>query len=332
MNSPKPFVWTIYCHTHTESGRRYVGLTKLTMMKRWNSHVYTANRVKGGKPAVTGHFPNAIRKYGKDAFSHEILEVCATLEEANAREEHWINFYDTRNPEKGFNLAKGGEHRPHPIKNNPWGHPGYRERVSASMKARCEDPIYRMEMSQRSNEVLSRSEVRKKLSAATSQQFSSPEARFKISETVKALHRVPEIAEKFRSGFRRSNAERTSKNHCKHGHEFTPENTRTDENGWRYCKRCAADRASKKARDSRTHCANGHEFVEGSFKLSRTGERVCLLCTQTHCKRGHELAPETTYLNANGSRVCKICERIRGRQSDARRRVKRRASLRGASP
>ena len=83
MSFPKPIRYTIYCHTHTESGRRYIGLTKLTMMKRWNSHIYTANHVKNGKLAATGHFPNAIRKYGKDAFSHEVLEVCSTLEEAN---------------------------------------------------------------------------------------------------------------------------------------------------------------------------------------------------------------------------------------------------------
>ena len=28
------------------------------------------------------------------------------------------------------------------------------------------------------------------------------------------------------------------KTHCKSGHEFTPENTRTDERGWRTCRTC----------------------------------------------------------------------------------------------
>jgi hypothetical protein len=27
--------------------------------------------------------------------------------------------------------------------------------------------------------------------------------------------------------------------HCKHGHEFTPENTRIDKRGWRSCRTCA---------------------------------------------------------------------------------------------
>ena len=104
--------WTVYCHIHRATGRRYVGLTKKTWRKRWNQHVYTASKLakKGWS-----HFANAIRKYGKDAFDHEVLEVCDTLDEANAAEEKWIEHFDSRNPEKGFNLKRGGDHLPHPV-------------------------------------------------------------------------------------------------------------------------------------------------------------------------------------------------------------------------
>jgi len=98
--------WTIYCHVHTESGRRYVGLTKHTMMHRWNQHCAQSKTSKDGR----WHFPNAVRKYGKDAFSHEVLEICHDLDVANLAEECWIELLETRNPEKGFNLAKGGAH------------------------------------------------------------------------------------------------------------------------------------------------------------------------------------------------------------------------------
>ncbi len=97
-------IWTIYCHIHIESGRRYIGLTSQTMAQRWKTHVSHAKSSKGGR----WHFPNAIRKYGKDAFSHEELACSWTLEDANATEEALILQYDTRNPGKGFNLAKGG--------------------------------------------------------------------------------------------------------------------------------------------------------------------------------------------------------------------------------
>jgi group I intron endonuclease len=97
--------WTIYCHTHTDSGCRYIGLTKLTMAKRWNQHLQNARKKRG---RGCSYFWNAIRKYGPSAFSHEVLEICRDLHVANLAEECWIEFYDTRNPENGFNLAKGG--------------------------------------------------------------------------------------------------------------------------------------------------------------------------------------------------------------------------------
>jgi len=97
--------WTIYCHIHRESGRRYVGITKKTWRQRWNRHIYSANRETG---RGWSYFANAIRKYGKDSFDHEVLEICSSLEEANEREQHWIWIYGTRNPLRGFNLAPGG--------------------------------------------------------------------------------------------------------------------------------------------------------------------------------------------------------------------------------
>ncbi len=40
------------------------------------------------------HFPNAVRKYGKDAFSHHVLETCYSLGEANKAEKYWAKMYD----------------------------------------------------------------------------------------------------------------------------------------------------------------------------------------------------------------------------------------------
>lgn len=117
--------WTIYCHIHIESGRRYIGLTSRSWQSRWKNHCYAAKSSKGGR----WHFPNAIRKYGKEAFSHEVLEICHSLEVANLAEECWISFYETRDPEKGFNLVKGGQHVPHPIRKNPWDDPEYRAKI-----------------------------------------------------------------------------------------------------------------------------------------------------------------------------------------------------------
>lgn len=212
-------IWTIYCHTHIESGRRYVGLTRLSMMKRWNRHVYAA--VHSLKGTGTSHFANAIRKYGKDAFSHEVLETCATIEEANAAEERWIAHFDTRNPEKGFNLAPGGCHTPHPVR-NPWDRPEFRaanagRNVTALMtpearKAQLESmrsPESRAKRSAMTKESQARPEVKARqrelhddpaylgrISESTKAALSSPKTRARLSESSKALHADPAYKEK----------------------------------------------------------------------------------------------------------------------------------------
>jgi hypothetical protein len=128
--------------------------------------------------------------------------------------------------------------------------------------------------------------------------------------------------------------------HCKHGHEFTPQNPRVDSKGRRTCGACRAasavkyyeanrDRlkaaAAKRARVSRaeisannkakTHCSNGHEYnaENTSYVRSgvRSGWRICRICSrmraelraemQTHCKNGHERTPENTRVIASGS-------------------------------
>lgn len=109
------------------------------MEKRWKDHVSTAVRSKGGR----WHFPNAVRKYGSEAFTHEVLAQSRTLEDGNATEEELILQYDTRNPERGFNLAKGGTHIPHLIRKNPWDNPEYREKRLNQIAKLWKDPIYR---------------------------------------------------------------------------------------------------------------------------------------------------------------------------------------------
>ncbi len=111
------------------------------------------------------HFANAILKYGKDAFTHSTLAVCDTLEAANLAEQEWIEKLGTRDPEKGFNLARGGSHTPHPF-SSPWDRPEYRkimeERVLPKLIAAGCSP----EAQARSKAALNSPEVRKRCSDA----------------------------------------------------------------------------------------------------------------------------------------------------------------------
>ena len=166
MDSPKPTRYTIYCHIHIESGRRYIGLTQRTMSQRWSQHVSQSKHAK-----KLWHFPNAIRKYGKDAFSHEVLEVCSTLEEANIREEFWIEHFKTRDSQFGFNIAPGGQHIPHPIR-NPMDRPEFREKALANL-ARAND-IPREVRAQRAKELWKDPDFRERISEMLRNNMADP--------------------------------------------------------------------------------------------------------------------------------------------------------------
>lgn len=76
----------------------YIGQTN-NIKARWKPSAYK-NCVK---------FYNAILYYGWENFSHIILENNLTFEEANIKEEYYIQKYNTI--ENGFNLLSGGLNR-----------------------------------------------------------------------------------------------------------------------------------------------------------------------------------------------------------------------------
>ena len=49
----------------------------------------------------------AIKRYGVENFKKEMLEEC-TVGTIDSREIYWINFYNSTNPEIGYNIALGG--------------------------------------------------------------------------------------------------------------------------------------------------------------------------------------------------------------------------------
>ena len=189
------------------------------MLARWNGHVNLAKRSNGKR----SHFAAAIRKYGKDAFSHEVLEVCYDLEVANLAEECWIEFYETRNPAKGFNLMRGGAHTPNPNRKNPWDDPEFRFRNMPRIMEFMRSPAWIKSCSKNGSSTKGRictGATREKLRMAASMQ--SKITRSKISASLQ-------------------------KKHCKNGHSLHDAYIR--KNGHKRCKICtlrwAAERKSR---------------------------------------------------------------------------------------
>ncbi len=102
-DASKPVVYTIYCHTNKVNGKRYVGQTKHSIEWRWSKHVADATSGYG-----CAYLSAAIRKHGRDAFDHAVLETCASRDAANDAEVKWIAKYRCTDRALGYNLTSGG--------------------------------------------------------------------------------------------------------------------------------------------------------------------------------------------------------------------------------
>lgn len=92
--------YTVYAHINKANGKMYIGQTQQANLKRrWNG---------GSSYSGCPHFYAAIKKYGWDGFEHEIWKTGLTQEEANEYEKIYINFFDTNDPEHGYNVQSGG--------------------------------------------------------------------------------------------------------------------------------------------------------------------------------------------------------------------------------
>lgn len=92
-----------------------------------------------------------------------------------------------------------------------------------------------------------------------------------------------------------------TRTHCRHGHEFTVENTIVQKSG-RTCRLCSRKRVAEYEQTER-----GHEVRQAAKR--RYNERH-KSGPRTHCRQGHELSADNLYL-CKGERICKICHKAR---------------------
>lgn len=100
MESKKQQVYKI---TNKINGKVYVGITNRGVKTRWYKHC--SDSIRGSE------FPlhNALRKYGIDNFSIDILEEVKTSEELKEREKYWILTLQSKTSHNGYNLTDGGD-------------------------------------------------------------------------------------------------------------------------------------------------------------------------------------------------------------------------------
>lgn len=89
----------IYCAYNKVNGKRYIGQTSQLLCERKSGH-YTKD------PEI--YFHRALRKYNINDWEWTIIKECFSKEELDEQEDYWINFYDARDPDKGYNIRGGG--------------------------------------------------------------------------------------------------------------------------------------------------------------------------------------------------------------------------------
>lgn len=93
----------LYRITNQLNGKIYIGQTS-NPKDRWSSHKSSAKNPQNYSAII----PKALAKHGIDNFTFEVIATCKTQIDANFIETELINQYDSRNSEKGYNLAHGG--------------------------------------------------------------------------------------------------------------------------------------------------------------------------------------------------------------------------------
>lgn len=91
--------YIVYCHANNINGKKYIGITCQTVSERWGRH---------GEKYKSRKFGSAIRKYGWENFTHEVLFTGLTAEEAREKEKELIRKYGTYG-KGGYNSTLGGD-------------------------------------------------------------------------------------------------------------------------------------------------------------------------------------------------------------------------------
>lgn len=93
----------VYKITNIINNKVYIGITTQGILIRWYKHI--SDSKKGSSYAIH----NALRFHGKENFQIETIEVVDSIEDLKLREIYWINYYDSYNRNKGYNLTLGGD-------------------------------------------------------------------------------------------------------------------------------------------------------------------------------------------------------------------------------
>ena len=92
-------MYTVYMHINKLNQKKYIGITKNDVYKRWRNGLNYKSCIA---------LNNAIQKYGWDNFEHIIVKKELSKEDAEELEIELIRNYDSANSKYGYNIQYGG--------------------------------------------------------------------------------------------------------------------------------------------------------------------------------------------------------------------------------
>lgn len=163
-------MYWVYIHTNKVTGKKYVGqTTQDNPAARWGK--------EGSGYGVRTKIYKAIKSYGWDNFSHEIIS-CSSLDEMNQKERALIAYYNTTDDRFGYNIELGGNGKGKHSEET-------RKKLSKSLTGRHLSEEHRKKMSEALRGKPKSEEAKKKLSELRKGKPHSEEHKRRISETMK---------------------------------------------------------------------------------------------------------------------------------------------------
>lgn len=173
-------IWSLYVITHVATGRQYVGAT-CRINRRWREHLRFADS------GATTALASAVRQYGSDAFTFDVVACAASREDACDAERLLIIQFGTKAP-AGFNLTDGGI--------GSRGLPDdIIERIAAKCRGRKVDPAVLAKRSASQKGIKRSAAFKAAVSAARKGQRLSAEHRAKLSAAKIGKKRAPRTKE-----------------------------------------------------------------------------------------------------------------------------------------
>ena len=124
----------IYIIKNFANKLKYIGQTIQSSQERFSQHIRESKAE--GRKEYNYPISRAIREYGEEAFDFAVLAENVPIEDLDLIESHYIDMYDTCNPQKGYNVSIGH--------NDTSNYKKYRKKEENHVKTITDDDIDRI--------------------------------------------------------------------------------------------------------------------------------------------------------------------------------------------